>query len=97
MNELAKIPDPGSLTIGTHLFLRQVVLNHYPGSGRLKARPLPRVLRCPGSALHAAHLAEGHEIVLHVGVANTLGFVAVVSDDYGDGGVKASDAGNECP
>lgn len=79
------------------MFLRQVVFNHYPASCRLRARPLPRVLWCPGSAPQAAHLAEGHEIVLHVGVANALRFVAVVSDDYGNGGVKATNAGNECP
>lgn len=94
----ARFLIPGSLTIGAHLFLRQVVLNHYPASCRsLRARPLPRVPWRPGSALQAAHLAEGHEIVLHVGVANALRFVAVVGDDDGDRGVKASDAGNERP
>lgn len=62
-----------------------------------EARPLPRVLWRPRSALRAAHLAEGHEVVLHVWVANALRFVTVVSDDYGDRRVKASDAGNECP
>lgn len=45
----------------------------------------------------AAHLAEGHEIVLHVGTANTLWLVAVVSDDHGDSWVKASDTSDERP
>lgn len=62
----------------------------------MRAHPLRESSGLPFSLL-AAHLAEGHEIVFHVGATNALWLVTVVGDDHGNRWVEAADTGDESP